>query len=233
MKATPAKLDGENLELRTQLSNLQGLLVLAMLMTESGDEQQILRLATSSVGGLARCRPEGVYLTDGGWRWTASRSGRRRAGGRSSGSPAGGVGFLVVSAEEASLPAEQFLLRVMAQQAGTALANARLHAQERATAGELAKANSTLGATVHALRRSMEIHERLTKVAMSGEGQEGIARAVHELTGYPVAVEDRHGNLRAWAGPDRPTRTRRAPRRDARSCCAGRWPASTRSATAG
>ena len=52
-----ASLDGENLELRTQLSNLQGLLVLAMLMTESGDEGQILRLATSSVGGLARCRP--------------------------------------------------------------------------------------------------------------------------------------------------------------------------------
>lgn len=226
----PAELDGENLELRAQLSNLQGLLVLAMLMTESGDERQILRLATSSVGGLAQCRPEGVYLTDQGWRWTAAS--RRQAAGRRAlerqlpgvgslggavevpgrpwgwayplRSPAGGLGFLIVSAEEALLPAEHFLLRVMAQQAGMALANARLHAQERATAEELAKVNSTLGATVHALRRSMEIHERLTKVAMSSEGQEGIARAVHELTGYPVAVEDRHGNLRAWAGPDQP-----------------------------
>jgi len=227
---TPAKLDGENLELRTQLSNLQGLLVLAMLMTESGDEQHILRLATSSVGGLARCRPEGVYLTGEGWRWTAGsclqETGRRaverqlpglgsvggavEVAGRPWGwayplrSLAGGVGFLIVSAEEASVPAEQFLLRVMAQQVGMALANARLHAQERAATEELAKVNSTLGATVHALRRSMEIHERLTKVAISGEGQEGIARAVHELTGYPVAVEDRYGNLRAWAGPHRP-----------------------------
>ncbi len=226
----PAQLDGENVELRTQLSNLQGLLVLAMLMTESGDEGQILRLATSSVGGLARCRPEGVYLTDEGWRWTAESFGQEtgrqaverqlpglgslgggvEVPGRSWGwayplrSLAGGVGFLIVSAEEASVPAEQFLLRVMAQQAGMALANARLHAQERATAEELAKVNRTLGATVHALRRSMEIHERLTKVAMSVEGQEGIARAVHELTGYPVAVEDRYGNLRAWAGPHRP-----------------------------
>jgi sugar diacid utilization regulator len=227
---TPTQLEGGNLELRTQLSNLQGLLVLAMLMTESGDEEQVLRLATSSVGGLARCRPEGVYLTDRGWRWTAGsfrwEPGRRaveeqlpglgslggavEVPGRPCGwayplrSLAGGVGFLIVSAEEASSPAEQFLLRVMAQQAGMALANARLHAQERATAEELVKVNSTLGATVQALRRSMEIHERLTKVAMSGEGQEGIARAVHELTGHPVAVEDRHGNLRAWAGPDRP-----------------------------
>jgi sugar diacid utilization regulator len=226
----PVELDGENLELRTQLSNLQGLLVLAMLMTESGDERQILRLASSSVGGLARCRPEGIYLTDQGWRWTAGprrqETGRQaverqladlgplggvvQVPGRPWGwayplrSPAGGLGFLVVSAEEAPIPAEQFLLRVMAQQAGMALANARLHAQERATAEELAKVNDTLGATVHALRRSMEIHERLTKVAMSGEGQEGIARAVHELTGHPVAVEDRHGNLRAWAGPDQP-----------------------------
>ena len=226
----PVELDGENLELRTQLSNLQGLLVLAMLMTESGDERQILRLASSSVGGLARCRPEGIYLTDQGWHWTAGprrqETGRQaverqladlgplggvvQVPGRTWGwayplrSPAGGLGFLVVSAEEAPIPAEQFLLRVMAQQAGMALANARLHAQERATAEELAKVNDTLGATVHALRRSMEIHERLTKVAMSGEGQEGIARAVHELTGHPVAVEDRHGNLRAWAGPDQP-----------------------------
>jgi DNA-binding PucR family transcriptional regulator len=230
VKPTSAELDGGNLELRTQLSNLQGLLVLAMLMTESGDEGQILRLATSSVGGLARCRPEGVYLTGEGWRWTAEwfrqETGRRaverqlpdlgslggavEVSGRNWGwahplrSPAGGVGFLIVSAEDASLPAEQFLLRVMAQQAGMALTNARLHAQERATAEELAKVNSTLGATVQALRRSMEIHERLTKVAMSGEGQEGIARAVHELTGHPVAVEDRYGNLRAWAGPHRP-----------------------------
>jgi DNA-binding PucR family transcriptional regulator len=225
-----AEPDGENLELRTQLSNLQGLLVLAMLMTEGGDEGQILRLATSSVGGLAHGRPEGVYLSGEGWRWTAEwfrqETGRRAVErqlpnlgalggavevlGRSWAwayplrSPAGGVGFLIVSAEDPLLPAEQFLLRVMAHQAGMALANARLHAQERAATEELAKVNSTLGATVQALRRSMEIHERLTLVATSGEGQEGIARAVHELTGHPVAVEDRYGNLRAWAGPHRP-----------------------------
>ena len=73
----------------------------------------------------------------------------------------------------------------------------------------------------------MEIHARLTAVAVSGEGHDGIARAVHELTGLPVAIEDRYGNLRAWAGPNRPdpypkdSAARReqpaAPRADARS----------------
>ncbi len=93
---------------------------------------------------------------------------------------------------------------MLAQQTGVALANARLHAKERATAEELRSANSTLAETVRALEHTTQIHDRFTRVAVAGEGQEGIARAVHELTGFPVAVEDRYGNLRAWAGPNRP-----------------------------
>ena len=50
----------------------------------------------------------------------------------------------------------------------------------------------------------MEIHDRLTRVALAGEGQEGIARAVYKLTDRAAAIEDRFGNLRAWAGPDQP-----------------------------
>jgi signal transduction histidine kinase len=164
------RLDRENLELRMQLSNLHGLLALAMLMTESADEGQILHLATSSVGGLACCDPEGVYLTGEGWRWTAAscrqetvrRAVERRlvdlgsfggaveVPGRPWGwayplrSLAGGVGFLIVSAEKAPVPAEQFLLRVLAQQAGMAMANARLHAREHATAEGLADEQAAL-----------------------------------------------------------------------------------------
>ena len=85
-----------------------------------------------------------------------------------------------------------------------ALANAELHAQERAASEELAKVNAALEETIHALKRSMDIHKWLTQVAMSGEGQEGIAQAVHELTSFPVAIEDRYGNLRAWAGSNQP-----------------------------
>jgi len=52
------------------------------------------------------------------------------------------------------------------------------------------------------LRRTMEIHARLDAVASSGGGTEGLAKALHELTGFPSAVEDKAGNLIAWApGP--------------------------------
>ena len=105
--------------------------------------------------------------------------------------------YLVVGADQEPAETERFLLQVLAQQAGVALANARLHAREREQAEQLRAANL-------ALRRTMEIHDRLTQVALAGEGQDGIAQAVYELTGYPAAIEDRFGNLRAWAGPGRP-----------------------------
>ncbi|MEA2533466.1 MAG: hypothetical protein QOJ93_1277, partial [Actinomycetota bacterium] len=100
--------------------------------------------------------------------------------------------------------AERFLLRSLSQQLGMALTNAALLARERTQSENLRTANRALGESVAALERSTAIHERLTQVAASGLGEAGIAEAVHDLTGYPIAVEDRHGNLRAWAGPGRP-----------------------------
>ena len=216
--------------LRDQLSSLRGLLVLSMLMTESGDERQILRLAATSVPSLGRAHIEGVHLAGEGWLMTTEPCTRaevrarlqaeltvlRPGGGRLDipeegwawaypmRSLVGFVGYLVVGAADEPPPHEQFLLRVLAQQTGVALANARLHTRERSTAEELRDANAALEQSVRALERSMQIHERLTRVAVRGEGQEGIARALHELTGYPVAIEDRYGNLRAWAGPNPP-----------------------------
>ncbi|MEW6470804.1 MAG: helix-turn-helix domain-containing protein [Actinomycetota bacterium] len=216
--ATPP--DGD-VTLREQLSNLRALLTLSMLMTEHADEGAILHLAATAVPSLGRCRTEGVYL-DGGWHNACDSLGsgvRRRLEaqlaaldvdggqleipGRSWGwgyplSRRGGAhGHMVVGAAEAPPEHEQFLLTALAQQTSVALANARLRAGERKSADDLRRA-------LEALRHRTEIHERLTRVALAGEGQEGIARAVHELTGYPVAIEDRYGNLTAWAGPDRP-----------------------------
>jgi sugar diacid utilization regulator len=130
-----------------------------------------------------------VEIPDAAWGWAMSLP---------------GVGYFVVAAGEEQSTSEQFLMRVLAQQTGIALANARLHARELAAAEELRTANAVLAETVRALEHTTRIHDRFTRVAVAGEGQEGIARAAHELTGFPVAVEDRYGNLRAWAGPNRP-----------------------------
>lgn len=229
--ALPSSSEEPDANFREQLSNLQGLLVLSMLMTEAGDERKILNLASTAVPSLGRSRLWGVHLHDSGWRsmtdgpapggdgqvdLTAQLAVLGSAGGVVAipgeawgwafplRSLDGEFGYMVVAADNVPPPPEQFLLRVLAQQAAIALANARLHSRERARAVELRVANAALAETVASLERSTTIHDRLTQVAVAGEGQEGIARAVHELTGLPVAIEDRHGNLTAWAGPDRP-----------------------------
>jgi sugar diacid utilization regulator len=211
-----------DITVRDLLSSLRALQVLSMVMTDSAGEDKILDLAVSAVPSLSRCRAEAVWL-DGEWRPVDCLRGRlgARAGleGQIAGlggaggalhgaglawawafplsSRGGASGYLVVGSPEQPADYERSLVQALAQQTGVAIANARLLARERATASEL---KTTLGA----LRRSMEIHDRLTRVATAGEGVEGIASAVHQLTGLPVAVEDRAGILQAWAGPDRP-----------------------------
>jgi sugar diacid utilization regulator len=202
---------------REQLSALRSMLVLAMLLTEQDSQASILHLVANAVESLGSCTTEGIFL-DG--RWMDIRLPRRRAlslpalmlavgGGPvtligvpwawaySLSSRHGPAGYLVVGAQVPPTEIEQFLLQVLTQQAGVALANARLHSREREQADELRVAND-------ALQRSMEIHDRLTKVALGGEGQQGIVEALYELTERPAAIEDRFGNLLAWAGPDQP-----------------------------
>jgi GGDEF-like domain len=142
------------------------------------------------------------------------------------------TGYLVVSCDTEPDAHDQFLLTVLALQTGVALVNARLHARqrvstareresaaqewdtaarERAIADELRAANLALEQAMAELagmsataQRSLDIHHRFTAVASAGGGPQGIARALHELTRLPVAIEDRHGNLTTWAGPGRP-----------------------------
>jgi DNA-binding PucR family transcriptional regulator len=228
MSPVASRSDEADLALREQLSSLQALVALSMRMTDSDDEALILRLAGTAVPSLASCRLVGIHLTEEGWRAAPDDAVEAqlladvetqlaivtRAGGAISvgheawgwafplRSISGHFGFLIVSADAEPLPGAQFLLRVLSQQTGVALANARLHTHERRQAAELLAINSQLADTLTALERSTAVHDRLTQVAVAGEGQEGIARAVHEVTGFAVAIEDRYGNLRAWAGPD-------------------------------
>ena len=222
----PAAVTDENL--RERLGEFRALLVISLLMTESVSEDQILDLAASSAPGLGPWWIDGYSFTDGQWRPGTGRAcsppgglaGRLAALDRGGGKvelpgrawawafplrDSGGLlGHLVASSDREPSAEERFGIQVIAQQTGVAVSNARLHARERATAAELAAANAALAETVASLRRSMDIHDRLTQVAVSGEGQPGIAKAVHGLTGMPVAIEDRYGNLSAWAGPGRP-----------------------------
>ena len=62
--------------LRGQLTNLRALLVLSILMTESADDQQILRLATSAAASLGSWQIAGFLIGDA---WLA--------GGRHCGAP--------------------------------------------------------------------------------------------------------------------------------------------------
>jgi sugar diacid utilization regulator len=213
--------------LRGQLTNLRALLVLSILMTESADDEQILRLAVSAASTLGAWRIAG-FAVGSAWRTDTNGSGSvparltdqlrtlPEAGGQVSmvdtpwawayplRSIAGPIGHMIACAGDPPTGEEQFLAQVVAQQTGVAVSNAQLHARERATALELARTNAALQETVATLRRGMQIHERLTRVAAAGEGAAGIAAALHDLTGLAVAVEDRYGNLSAWAGPGRP-----------------------------
>jgi sugar diacid utilization regulator len=212
--ATPPAEDGP---VREQLSALRSMLVLAMLLIQQDSQASILHFVANAVESLGSCTVEGIFLD--GW-WQDVRLPRRTAASlpplrlAAEGGPVtladvpwawayslfsrhGPAGYLVVGAQVPPAEGERFLLQVLAQQAGVALANARLHSREREQAEELRIANL-------ALQRSMEIHDRLTKVALRGEGQQGIVEAVFELTGRAAAIEDRFGNLLAWAGPGRP-----------------------------
>ena len=60
--------------LRSQLTNLRALLVLSILMTESADDQQILRLATSAAASLGSWQITGFVIGDAWW------AGDRRGG---------------------------------------------------------------------------------------------------------------------------------------------------------
>jgi sugar diacid utilization regulator len=139
---------------------------------------------------------ERIELVDSAWAWAYPLV-----------SFDGVAGYLVVSSHEEPNEHQQFLVRVLVKQTAAALTNARLHAKQRLTAERLQTANVALersaeeaARSMAAAQRSLAIHDRLTRVAVAREGQPGIALAVHELTGRPVAIEDRYGNLIAEAG---------------------------------
>src|SRR3984957_18568454 len=121
------------------------MLVLAMLLTQEDSQDSILHYVVNAVESLGSCTAEGISLdglwqevripgrkaaslsavvaaAEGGpgpladvpWSWAYSLSSRH-----------GPTGYLVVGAPAPPAESERFLLQVLAQQAGGALANAR------------------------------------------------------------------------------------------------------------
>jgi sugar diacid utilization regulator len=224
---------------RDRTSGQQALLALATVMGGEGrTEDEILRLAVTAVPALGRACVDGVLRTGVGWTAATGPCERpavrarvqaelSRSGGAGGGleitgrawawayplsGPAGPLGYLVVTAGEEPSGGERHLLAGLAQQAGTALVGARRRARDRAAAEALQAGHAGLAATVADLQRRIAVHERLTEVAVAGAGRDGIARALHELTGLAATVEDAHGNVLARAGEFRggPPARRRA-----------------------
>jgi hypothetical protein len=136
------------------------MLVLAMLLTQQDSQDSILHYVANAVESLGSCTTEGISL-DG--RWQEVRIPGRKAASlpavvdAAEGGPVmladvpwswayslssrhGPTGYLVVGAPAPPAESERFLLQVLAQQAGVALANARLHSRQREQAGELRRA---------------------------------------------------------------------------------------------
>lgn len=229
MAVTPLPAGGMS---RQTAAVLQGLLAVSVLMTESADEEEILHLASTSLPSVLRCRFSGFY-SERAKQWKACSprlkespplralierqlaalpAPRRRLGVPESEwgfafalwGPHRSWGFLVVFSDEEPGPEEELLLNVLVQQTALALAIAEIVGAERETSLKLGQTNEALARSVADLRRTMEIHARLDAVASSGGGLHGLARALHDLTGFPSAIEDRSGNLIAWAPGEPP-----------------------------
>lgn len=216
---------------RQLLSHHRSLLLLSMLMIESLDENEILRMAVGSVSTLGRAKGLGAFLdrdgtlvgapigsfdsdevitqlpkladADGeiqltGHPWAQALALRGATGHR---------GYLIVGGPTPT-DDEQFLYRALAHQTGVALATAELVTDQRSQSDamrsmteELASSNEQLKQRLSDLVYQRRIHDRLSRISAGGAGTAGIADAVHNLTGLPVVIEDRFGQVLAWAGP--------------------------------
>ncbi|MFI9615229.1 PucR family transcriptional regulator [Streptomyces sp. NPDC052023] len=125
--------------------------------------------------------------------------------------PGGLHGYLVVTSRSRPTEAQHFLLATLVRLTAAALSVAVAHRRQREDALELHRLRrertafqGRLISLVVELRYRRAVHEALAEVAASGGGEEAITSALHELTGFPVLVEDRFGRLRSWIGPGRP-----------------------------
>ncbi|MFF9038412.1 PucR family transcriptional regulator [Streptomyces sp. NPDC014892] len=125
--------------------------------------------------------------------------------------PGGLHGYLVVTSGSRPTHAQHFLLAVLARLTAAALSVAVAHRRQQEDALELhrlrrerAALQQQMISLVVKAGYQRAVHDALAEAAAAGGGEEAITGALHELTGFPVLVEDRFGRLRSWTGPGRP-----------------------------
>jgi sugar diacid utilization regulator len=128
------------------------------------------------------------------------------------------MGYLVVGADAEPPEESRYLLSGLALRTAMVLAEAgemraeehlvdELRLSNRELTDQLTRfeeLNTELTDAVAELRGQVRIREEFVKVLAGGDGEDAIAELVYKMTNLPVAVEDRFGYLRAWAGPGRP-----------------------------
>jgi DNA-binding PucR family transcriptional regulator len=205
-----------------ELSSVNAVVVLSLILSQSNSPRQVVHLATTAAPSIVRCQLVTVWHpTDAGEYYDRAPAGVDTQLAEIS--PAGGSVsiedyrfgwaypltsptdnsrlFLVVAGDVEPNDEQRFLLTVLAQLCGTVITKAELLATERGTAEEMAGLNSRLESTVSTLTKVMETHRQLNEVAASDRGETGIAEVLHRLCGLPVVIQDAHGNVRACAGP--------------------------------
>lgn len=216
--------------LRAQNIRLYGVFALAKTLFDRINEDEIVKLVVGAVPALVPCRVEGIYLVRDELRRSGDRDPLLRtqlsalAGAEGQVSVPGvgwawcyplrtvrtHSGYLVVTAEAQPSTDEQFVVRMLAHQAGAALTSAALCRSERTTSEvlrkhslRLATVNQALRGAVVDLERRIRTHELLAQVAAIGGAAPEIADALYDLTGLAVVVEDKFGNLLGSAGAQR------------------------------
>ncbi|RSN16947.1 transcriptional regulator [Streptomyces sp. WAC 01325] len=140
-----------------------------------------------------------VSLPERSWNWAF---GLRGAGGL--------LGYIVVSSHSGPDDEGHFLLSTLVGLTSAALSLASMRASQHDNAGELSRLRTErdtallqLDTMRSELHRQKTVHEALARVTAQGGGEDAITQALYELTGLSALIEDRFGNLRSWAGPDR------------------------------
>ena len=205
--------------MNARLSSVNAVFALSLTLTQAASPRQAIRLLTTAVPSIASCHKVLVWhpTRSGDYYERAPDSisnalakmtvpGRFEMDESSSWwafplAPALAHNpiFLVVAGTEPLSGEEKFLLSVLAQLCGTVIAKLELLAAERANIERVASLNANLESTVSTLKKIMETHRQLNEI-VANAGEAGIAKTLHQLTRFPVLIQDVHGNTRAAAG---------------------------------